>query len=78
MSETLTAALWAITPTVLLGAIFWFIVRAIIRVDRTERAAFSKVEAEERQRRGLPPRPAAPVVADAAVEQTSTPASPAQ
>jgi hypothetical protein len=41
---------FALTPTVLLGLIFWFIMRAIIRADRTERTAYAKIEAEERAR----------------------------
>ncbi|MBK0297091.1 hypothetical protein IAE22_35155, partial [Bacillus sp. S34] len=32
------------------GLIFWFVMRAIMRADRTERAAYAKVEAEERAR----------------------------
>lgn len=44
-------ALWSITPTLLLGLIFWFIFRAIFRADRAERRAYAKVEAEERARR---------------------------
>jgi hypothetical protein len=28
--------------------VFWFIMRAIIRSDRNERAAYAKIEAEER------------------------------
>jgi hypothetical protein len=33
---------------VLVGLIFWFIMRAIIRADRTERDTYAKIEAEER------------------------------
>jgi len=44
-------ALWSVTPTVLLGLAFWFIIRAIVRSDRAERRAYAKVEAEERARR---------------------------
>lgn len=43
-------AIFSITPTILVGLIFWFAMRAIIRADRTERAAYSKIEAEERAR----------------------------
>lgn len=47
-------ALWSITPTVLAGVFFWFIMRSIIRADRTERSEYAKLEAHERARRGLP------------------------
>ena len=46
-------ALFSLAPTVLVGAIFWIIMRAIIRADRTERNAYARVEAEERARLGL-------------------------
>lgn len=49
-------ALFSLTPTVLIGLIFWFIMRSILRADRTERDALTKYEAEERERRGLPPK----------------------
>jgi hypothetical protein len=41
-------ALYSMIPTVFLGFIFWFIMRAIIHSDRNERKAYSKVEAQER------------------------------
>jgi preprotein translocase subunit YajC len=41
-------AIFSLVPTVLFGLVFWFILRAIIRSDRNERAAYAKVEAEER------------------------------
>ena len=50
-------ALWAITPTVLLGGVFWLIMRSVIRADRTERKVYAKLEAKERERRGMPPAP---------------------
>ncbi|MFZ4893483.1 hypothetical protein ACL9RL_03430 [Plantibacter sp. Mn2098] len=52
-------ALWSLAPTVLVGVIFWVIMRSIIRSDRNERAAYARVEAEERARLGLPPANAA-------------------
>jgi len=49
--ESLAGAIvFSVTPTILVGLIFWFIVRALLRSDRTERAAYAKVEAEERAR----------------------------
>ena len=41
-------AIFSIIPTLLVGLIFWFIMRAVIRSDRTERDAYAKIEAEER------------------------------
>jgi hypothetical protein len=46
-------ALFSVTPTILVGLIFWFAMRAIIRADRTERKAYAKIEAEERARWSL-------------------------
>ena len=50
-------ALWSLTPTVVIGTFFGFIVRACIVGDRNERRMHARVEAEERARMGLPPRP---------------------
>jgi hypothetical protein len=58
MDNFWVGALWAITPTVLLGFVFWLILRSIIRADRTERNFYARMEAKERQRRGMPPRSA--------------------
>lgn len=44
-------ALWSVTPTVILGLMFWFIIRSILRSDRTERETYAKLEAEERAKR---------------------------
>ena len=48
-------AIYSVTPTILVGLVFWFVLRAIIRSDRTERASYAKIEAEERAKAGLPP-----------------------
>jgi hypothetical protein len=45
-------ALYSLTPTVLVGLIFWFTMRAIMRADRTERKVYADIEAEERERAG--------------------------
>jgi hypothetical protein len=39
-----------VTPTIIVGLIFWFLMRAIIRADRSERDVFAQVEDEERAR----------------------------
>jgi hypothetical protein len=41
-------AIYSVTPTIIVGLIFWFVLRAILRADRTERDAYAKIEAEER------------------------------
>jgi hypothetical protein len=48
MDDFWVNALWSITPTVLVGLLFWFIMRALIRSDRTERKVYSEIEAQER------------------------------
>lgn len=53
-TEFLTSALFALAPTVLVGLLFWFVMRAIMRLDRSERRAFAKIEAEERAKRSQP------------------------
>ena len=40
--------LFAFFPTVCLGLIFWFVMRSILRADRTERKVYAQIEAEER------------------------------
>ena len=47
-------ALYSVTPTILVGLIFWFVLRGILRSDRNERNTYAKIEAEERARAGLP------------------------
>lgn len=43
------------------GVIFWVVMRAILRSDRNERKAYAQVEAEQRAKLGLPPvEPSAP------------------
>ncbi|WP_162842921.1 hypothetical protein [Microterricola pindariensis] len=46
-------AVWSVLPTLLVGGIFWLVMRSIIRADRTERKVYAKIEAEERARLGL-------------------------
>jgi hypothetical protein len=41
---------WALAPTIIVGLIFWFIMRMVVRADRDERRAYAKIEAEERAR----------------------------
>ena len=55
MDDYWVAVIWALLPTVVVSAIFVYVIRSILRMDRTERKAYSKVEAEERLKRGMPP-----------------------
>jgi hypothetical protein len=48
--EFWTNAIYSVTPTILVGLIFWFVIRAIIRADRNERKVYGHIEAEERAR----------------------------
>lgn len=45
--------IWALAPTVLVGLVFWVVMRSLVRADRSERKAYAKIEAQERARRGL-------------------------
>ncbi|WP_440710224.1 hypothetical protein [Herbiconiux sp. YIM B11900] len=52
--DDLWLAIAALAPTVLIGLVFWFVMRALIRSDKSERRAKAKIEAQERARLGLP------------------------
>lgn len=45
--------IWSVTPTILLGILFWWIIRSILRADRKEREVYAQIEAEERAKRGM-------------------------
>ena len=47
-------AAYSVTPTILIGLVFWFVMRSILRADRDERESYSRIEQEEREKRGLP------------------------
>jgi len=57
MENVWVAAVWAITPTIILGVFFYFLLRSIMRADRNERKAFQDIEREERAKLGLQPKP---------------------
>lgn len=44
-------AIFSVVPTLLFGLLFWFVLRAIVRADRSERAVAAQIEAEERAKR---------------------------
>ncbi len=50
------AVAWSLLPTVGVSIVFFFVIRGILRFDRTERRVHAQIEAEERAARGLPPR----------------------
>ena len=43
-------AIYSVVPTILLGLVFWLVMRSILRADRTERKVYADIEAEERAR----------------------------
>lgn len=55
MDSYWTAVVWSLAPTVVVSVLFFFILRAVIRSDRSERRVYSKIQAQERAKRGLPP-----------------------
>ena len=44
-------ALMSLIPPVLVGLLFWVIMRSILNADKTERKVYQKMEAEIRQAR---------------------------
>lgn len=55
MDEYWTAVVWSLLPTVVVLGLFVFLLRSILRLDRTERRVYAQIEAEERAKRGLAP-----------------------
>ena len=49
-------AIFSLVPTIVLGLLFWMVLRMIIRGDRTARREYDRIEAEERAKLGLPPK----------------------
>ncbi len=46
----LAGVLTAVIPSIGVGVLFWFAMRAIMNADRTERRAIARMEREEEQR----------------------------
>ncbi|WP_405216254.1 hypothetical protein [Agrococcus sp. Ld7] len=67
-------AIFSLIPTIVLGLIFWMVMRMIIRGDRTARMQYDRIEAEERVKLGLPPRGATPAASDETADASSAPA----
>lgn len=55
MDEYWAAVVWSLLPTVVVLGLFVFVLRSILRMDRTERRVYGEIEAEERAKRGLAP-----------------------
>lgn len=59
--QTLTPLAWLIDagismiPPILVGLLFYVVMRSIIRADATERKVYKEIEAEERAKRGKGP-----------------------
>lgn len=49
-TSLLGGIVFSLTPTILVGLLFWFAMRSIVRADKTERTAYTTIEAEERAR----------------------------
>ena len=68
MDSYWVAAFWSLLPTVVVSGLFFFILRSILRADRTERRVYARIDAKERAKRGLPsaaaPREPPPAVGD--------------
>jgi len=46
--DLMWGVIYSLAPTVLMGLLFWFVMRSIIRADSTERKVYAEIEAEER------------------------------
>ena len=57
MDNYWVAVVWSLLPTTVVSIVFLYVVRSVIRMDRTERRSYAKIEAQERARRGMPARP---------------------
>lgn len=55
MENYWAAVLWSLLPTVVVSALFFFVLRGILRMDRTERNVYADIEAQERAKRGMAP-----------------------
>ena len=63
MDSYWAAVIWSLLPTVVVLGLFVFVLRSILRMDRTERRSYAKIEAEERAKR----RPASAAGTDTTV-----------
>jgi cytochrome c-type biogenesis protein CcmH/NrfF len=54
--QELINTLLGFIPPLLVGLVFWLIMRSILRADKTERKVWNEIENEERIKAGLPPK----------------------
>ncbi|MEN9715345.1 MAG: hypothetical protein RJA35_812 [Actinomycetota bacterium] len=54
----LIATLLGFIPPLLVGAVFYLVMRSILRADSKERKVWNEIEAEERLKAGLPAKKA--------------------
>lgn len=45
-------AIWSLAPSIGIGLMFWFVIRAVVRADRGERKAYARIEQKVRAERG--------------------------
>ncbi|MFT4052765.1 MAG: hypothetical protein QM677_11035 [Microbacterium sp.] len=55
MDSLWAGVVWSLLPTIIVLGLFAFVLRSILRMDRTERRTYARIEAEERAKRGMPP-----------------------
>ena len=53
MDSYWAAVVWSLLPTVVVLGLFIYVLRSILRMDRTERRTYARIEAEERAKRGM-------------------------
>ena len=51
MDSYWAAVVWSLLPTVVVLGLFAFVLRSILRMDRSERRAYARIEEEERAKR---------------------------
>lgn len=54
LQEFWANAIYSVVPTILVGLVFWLVMRSIIHADRTERKVYARIEAEERAKAQQP------------------------
>ncbi|MEN9989462.1 MAG: hypothetical protein RL508_441 [Actinomycetota bacterium] len=54
--QELINTLLGFIPPILVGGVFWLVMRSIFRADKTERRVWNEIENEERIKAGLPPK----------------------
>ena len=54
--QELINTLLGFIPPILVGGVFWLVMRSIFRADKTERKVWNEIENEERIKAGLPPK----------------------